>query len=176
MNNHVVIQFLDMCLSSNSIAANLYNVINGNLAQLLECENPWNLCTSVGIDNTSVNIGVRDSLKSRITKWNPVYFCGCPCHIIHNTTHKAGEAFTQSCGFDVKVFTIDLFYCFDKSTKRKNELLHFCEFCDQEYRKVMKHVSTRWLSLELAVERSLKQFPSLKSYFLSTDESQARFT
>ena len=96
VNDHVIIQFLDMCLSSNSTAAHLYNVINGNLAQPLECENPWNLCTSVGIDNTSVNIGVRDSLKLRITKRNPsVYFCGCPYHIIHNTTHKAGEAFTQ---------------------------------------------------------------------------------
>ena len=39
----------------------------------------------------------------------------------------------------------------------------------------MKHVSTRWLSLEIAVERSLKQFPSLQSYFKSEDESQARF-
>ena len=39
-NDHVIIQFLVMCLSSNSTAAHLYNVINGNLAQLLECENP----------------------------------------------------------------------------------------------------------------------------------------
>ena len=28
--------------------------------------------------------------------------------------------------------------------------------------------------MEIAVKRSLKQFPSLKSYYLSTDESQAR--
>ena len=176
LTGRIVTQFLDMCLSSSSTAADLYKVIDGKLAQLLECENPWNLCISVGIDNTSVDIRVRDSLKTRITKRNSsVYFCGCPCHIIHNTAQKASEAFTQSCGFDVEEFTIDLFYWFDKSTKRKNELLSFCEFCDQEYRKVIKHVSTRWLSLELAVERSLKQFPSLKSYFLSTDESQARF-
>ena len=100
----------------------------------MDCENPWSLCTSVGIDNTSVNIGVRDSLKSRITKRNSsVYFCGCPCHIIHNTAQKAGEAFTKSCGFDVEDFTVDLFYWFDKSTKRKNVLLSYCEFCDQEY-------------------------------------------
>ena len=176
VKGRIVTQFLDMCLSSSSTAADLYKVIDGKLAQLLECENTWDLCTSVGIDNTSVNIGVRDSLKTRITARNSsVYFCGCPCHIIHNTAQKAAEAFTQSCGFDVEEFTIDLFYWFDKSTKRKNELLSFCQFCDQEYRKVIKHVSTRWLSLELAIERSLKQFPSLKSYFLSTDESQARF-
>ena len=58
MNSHVVTQFLDMCLSSNPTVAHLYNVIDGKFAQLLECENPWNLCTSVGVDNTSVNIGL----------------------------------------------------------------------------------------------------------------------
>jgi len=71
----IVTQFLDMCLSSSSTAADLYKVIDGTLARLLDCENPWSLCTSVGIDNTSVNIGVRDSLKLRITNRNSsVYF------------------------------------------------------------------------------------------------------
>ena len=37
------------------------------------------------------------------------------------------------------------------------------------------YVSTRWLSLEIAVQRSLKQLPSLTSYFKSESESQARF-
>ena len=83
-------------------------MIDGKLAQLLEWENPWSLCTSVGIDNTSVNVGVRNSLKSRITQWNPsVYFCGCPFN----------EAFAKSCGFAVEDFTVDLYYWFDKSTK-----------------------------------------------------------
>ena len=93
-------------------------MIDGKLAQLLEWENPWSLCTSVGIDNTSVNVGVRNSLKSRITQWNPsVYFCGCPFNIIHNTAHKASEAFAKSCGFAVEDFTVDLYYWFDESTK-----------------------------------------------------------
>ncbi len=36
-------------------------------------------------------------------------------------------------------------------------------------------LSTRWLSLEIAVDRCLKQYPSLKSYFLSENETAARF-
>ena len=48
-----------------------------------------------------------------------VYFCGCPCHIIHNTAHNAVEAFTQSCGFDVEDFTIDLFYWLDNKQKER---------------------------------------------------------
>lgn len=70
---------------------------------------------------------------------------------------------------------IDIYFWFEHSTKRKNELRSFCDFCDQQYRKVIKHVSTRWLSLEIAIERCLKQYPSLKSYFLSNNEPQARF-
>ena len=31
----------------------------------------------------------------------------------------------------------------------------------------MKHVNTRWLSLEFAVDRTLRVYPGLRSYFLS---------
>ena len=76
------------------------------------------MCTSVGVDNTSVNICVRDSLKTRVVNRNPViYFNGCPCHIIHNAAQKAGDSFMECCGVDVEEFAIDLYYLFDKSTK-----------------------------------------------------------
>jgi len=39
-------------------------------------------------------------------------------------------------------------YWFDKSAKRKNELSEFCVFCDTTYEQVLKHASTRWLSLK----------------------------
>ena len=61
---------------------------------------------------------------------------------------------------------IDMYYFFDKSTKRKAELADYCTFCDIEFRKILKHVSTRWLSLETAVSRTLQQYPALKSMFL----------
>jgi len=96
-------------------------------------------------------------------------------HTCSVQAQKAAESFSQCCGFDVEEFVIDLYYWFDKSTKRKNGLYSYCNFCDQEYRDIVKHVSTRWLSLERAVERSLKQLPSLTSYFKSESESQARF-
>jgi len=69
--------------------------------------------------------------------------------------------------FDIEEIMFDNYYYFDKSTKRKSELLEYCVFCDTQYRKVLKHVSTKWLSLELAVDRVLRQYPGLRSYFLS---------
>lgn len=172
----VVTQFLDMCTLRSATAEAVYQVMDGVLSSLLELANPWSMCTSLGVDNTSVNTGVRNSLKTRIVQRNKaIFFNGCPCHVIHNAAQKSGIAFSTCCGFDAEEFAVDLYYWFDKSTKRKNELRSYNLFCDQEYRGMIKHVSTRWLTLELAVERSLKQYRGLKSYFLSEDESQARF-
>ena len=176
--NHskIVVQFLDMCTSTSATAEAIYGVMNETLTKLLESTNPWTTCTSVGVDNTSVNIGTRNSLKTRIVQRNSaIYFNGCPCHIVHNAAQKGGTAFARCCGFDAEEFAVDLYYWFNKSTKRKNELKSYNAFCNQEYRSMIKHVSTRWLTLELAIERSLKQYPGLKSYFLSEDESQSRF-
>lgn len=62
---------------------------------------------------------------------------------------------------------IDLYYWFEKSTKRKASLSEYCSFCDINYRKIVKHVNTRWLSLERATTRVLQQYDALRSYFLS---------
>ncbi len=71
---------------------------------------------------------------------------------------------------------VDVYFWFDYSTKRKSIPAEYTEFCNQEYRKILKHVSTRWLSLEKTITRVLKQYASLKSYFISEDQSgHARF-
>ena len=55
---------------------------------------------------------------------------GCPCHIACNTANTGGEAFTQEVGFDIEEVVVDLYYWFDKSTKRKSLLEEYCCFCD----------------------------------------------
>lgn len=169
----VMTQLLDMCLTSASTADAIYKKISETLTKFGV---DWEKCVAFGVDNTSVNLGRRNSIKTRVEQQNEsIYFMGCPCHMVHNTATKAAEAFESATNFDVEDVLVDLYYWFDKSTKRKNELSGFCEFCDVTYRAVVKHVSTRWLSLELAVQRALQQYPGLRSYFLSSDETQARF-
>lgn len=46
-------------------------------------------------------------------------------------------------------------------------LREFSDFCDVTYRKIVHHISVRWLSLQGAVDRTLKQYPALCSMFLS---------
>lgn len=87
--------------------------------------------------------------------------------------------YTAITGFDVEDFCVDIYYWFDKSTKRKQSLEEFRTFCDTAYPGMMKHVFTRWLSLDNAVSRVLQKYAGLKSYFDSNDDSnddsQARF-
>ena len=122
----IVTKFLNMCTTSSATAATISGTMDKTLARLLESTNPWTMRTSVGVNNTFVNIGTRNSLQTGIVQRNDaVYFNGCHCHIVHNAASKAGSAFAKHCrGFDPEEFAADLYYWFDKSinTCRKNEL------------------------------------------------------
>lgn len=86
-------QFLDMCLSSSSTAERIFSRME---EALLTHHVPWDNCVAIGLDNTSVNLGCRNSIKTRLLQKNPAsYVMGCPCHIVHNTAEKAGDAFAM---------------------------------------------------------------------------------
>ena len=164
----VVSQLLNMCTCKKNDAESLFGLIDDALKK--EDVN-WNNRVAIGMDNTSVNMGNHNSIKTRVLEKNwSVHGNGCPCHTIHNTAAKAAETFSEVAGFDIEDFLVDLHHYFDKSSKRKFTIKEFCLFCEQEYRKIIKYVSTRWLSLEAAVTRSLKIYSSLRSYFLSINE------
>ena len=169
----VKISLLDMCLSSESTAEKLFQGINDCLAGH---RIPWENCVAFSVDNTNVNMGKNNSILTRVKQQNPsVYFNGCQCHVVHSTSAAAAKAFNAVIGFDVEDLLVDIYHWFLYSTKRKCKLAEYAEFCDQEYRKILKHVSTRWLSLEKVVTRTLLQYQSLKTYFLSENDSAARF-
>ena len=50
-------------------------------------------------------------------------------------------------------------------------LSEFYDFVDIAYRILLSHSKTRWLSLMLGVDKMLRTYPALQSYFLSTKES-----
>lgn len=165
--------FLDMCLSTGGTANEVFEAIDSRMTSY---HIPWENCVAVGIDNTNVNVGKHNSIMTRVkAKNDAVYFSGCQCHVVHNTSAAAASTLTSLTGFDLEDLMVDVFYWFNYSTKRKSVLAEYAEFCDQEYRKILKYVSTRWLSLEKAITRVLKQYVSLRSYFLSEDDGQLRF-
>lgn len=170
-NEHGVVKtkFLSMCLLNAGTAIAYFE----KLEEVFVSNNiPWSNCIALSVDSASVNIGRHNSIKSRLESKNPsVYTLGCPCHFIHNAAHNAAKKLEVATGFDVEEFIVDIYYYFEHSTKRKGELHDYAAFCDVAYRKVLKHVSTRWLSLKTCIERILKQYPALRSYFLSQEES-----
>ena len=80
---------------------------------------------------------------------------GWPCHMAHSTVCHAKKAFEKSVIFNAEELFIDKYFHFDYSSKRKY-LLEFCAFCDQDFYKILKFHSTRWLGLSTCIERTLK--------------------
>ena len=93
----------------------------------------WKNVTGLGVDNTNSNISAHNSLKQKgLLKNKYIFLSGCPCHILHNAASKASTTFSEIAKFDVDDHSGDLYFWFDKSSKRKSGLLEYYEFCDQE--------------------------------------------
>ena len=136
---------------------------------------PWKNCIAFSVDNTSSNLGQCNSIKTWVLENNPdCYFLGCPCHILHNTAGKASSQLKEVSGFDIDDLAVGIFYYFDKSTKRKAALSDYTQFCDLACRKMLKHVTTRWLSSNTSVNRILSGYEGLRSYFLSEDDEDSK--
>ena len=66
----------------------------------------WDNCIGVSVDNTSVNLGKRNSIMTRVKQKNAAsYFMGCPCHILHNTCIKVAEVFAKVMKIVLKLLT-----------------------------------------------------------------------
>jgi hypothetical protein len=50
---------------------------------------------------------------------------------------------------------------------RVERLKEFCDFAEQEYKQILCYANVRWLLLLPALERILKIYPLLKSFFIS---------
>ena len=168
--NRVMTKFFSMNLlegTDASTAACMFDSVNN---QFEENGISWDHCMAIGLDNTNANIGQRNSIKSRAREKNPeIIIAGCPCHILHNASCKGSIAFSKCTGFDITDHCVDLYHWFDKSSKRKNILKEYYDFCDIEYGEIIKLVSTRWLCLEMCVNRELKKFEGLQSFFKSEE-------
>ena len=165
--SRLVTQFIDMCWTIGSSGDTAKSIFNKIGKVLRKCEITLCNCVGFSVDNTSTNMGIRNSIKSRALEKNDnCCFIGCPIHIHYNTAYGS-STFTKVSGVDAEDFRVNLYHFFDISFKRKSVLMEYTQFCNQEFRKILEHLNVRWQSLELAVDHLLKQYASLKSYFLS---------
>lgn len=117
-------------------------------------------------DNTNVNYGRHNGVFSVLQrKQGNLIKANCQAHVLHNAAkHAAGSLST-----DIEAFVLRVYSYFSGEAKRTAQLKEFFEFVGSEYLKILKHVPTRWISLFAALERCLRNFDALKSYFQSSD-------
>ena len=150
--NRVMTKFFDMSLIDGTDASTAEAMFQSIDNQLNNHDISWDYCLDIGLDNTNVNIGDHNSIKSRAKEKDGSFaIAGCPCHILHNALCKAGEMFSQVTNFDTEDHAVDLFHWFDKFRKQKSLLKELCEFCDTDYSKIIKFISTHWLCLKMSI-------------------------
>ena len=164
--------FYNMCVTSGRDASKAGSIFKAAQTKMEDDNIEFSQAVSLSVDNTNSMIGAHNSFACRCKDQNEnIYVLGCPCHLAHIAASNANDAFVEISGINVEDLLIDLYYWFEKNTKRKGVLVEYLEFCDQEYMKILKHSSTRWR----CVERCLKKYAGLKSYFLSENFADARF-
>ena len=65
-----------------------------------------------------------------------------PCYLANITARNANDGFSDMVGLNTKIFCIDAFNWLKRSSKRKEKLAEYFEFCDQKYQNAFKHRST----------------------------------
>ena len=89
----VCTRFLCMCMSSEANAETIFSKMEAALAKH---GISWENCVGINLDNTFINMGCHNSIKTRVQHANSaIYIMGCPCHIVHNIAGKANSAFAK---------------------------------------------------------------------------------
>lgn len=119
-------------------------------------------------DNASVNFGCKQSVFTKLKTLNSkIVKANCNAHVLHNTLKKLIDVI--HC--DVETTVTCVYSHFSISANRRVlQLQEFFDFVDLEYHDLLRHVTTRWLSLGPAIHRLLKPWPAIISYFQSLGE------
>ena len=151
--------FTDSTIAKNTIA----NLIEKLVTDL---DIKYKVTVFLG-DNCNTNFGglqrkgttnVFALLKKRL---NPgLIGIGCPVHILHNAVSHGLDQFDL---FDFDSIVLKFFNHFKIYTVRIEELKDFCEFVEINYRELLNHSKSRFLSLFPAVHCVLQMFKPLKS-------------
>ena len=143
----VVTRFLAMSVCNVATAQALFDAMEG---ELNSHSIPW--CNVIGFasDTDSVMVGAHNSVLSRLRQKQPkVFSFGCICHL----AALCSVAGLKKLPVSVDELLIDIFYHFKHSSKRWAEFSEILqEFDEIKPLRVLKHCSTRWLSLKRCIK------------------------
>ena len=128
-----------------------------------------NKMSAYAADNASVNYGKHNSVYQKLKlAQKDVLAANCLAHILHNATRYAAG----SLDVDIENVVLKVYSHFSISASRTAQLKEFCEFVEVEECNLLRHVVTRWLSLLPSIDRILKYWKPLTSYFQSLGEEE----
>ncbi|CAF4037025.1 unnamed protein product [Rotaria sordida] len=123
--------------------------------------------TSIGADNINTNYGRYHSVFSIMKLEILNLFKGnCFCHILSNSVKTSHHYLPV----DVESYLSQLYSHFSSSSKRVAELKEYFEFVEEDYLRLLQHIKIRWLSLYNSIDRLLKVYDPLSSYFFENDK------
>jgi hypothetical protein len=119
----------------------------------------------LGSDGPNVNKAVWRLINSELiqTRSKGLVDIGtCNLHIVHNAFLKG----LKELGDDVSELIINIFYFFDGLPSRWSDYRNIQIKHNVPTKCFLKHVPSRWLTLEAAAARLIEQWPAVNEYFL----------
>ena len=153
----VITALLQICSNKEcqSTGENIFNLMDDCLQSY---DVPWKNAICFSPDNAAVMIGVKKGVAAYIRQKQPkIFVLGCVCHLLNIASEKA----SSKLGFPLDQLIIDIYYFLEKSSKRHKDLKKMQVDCGLADHKFLKHVCTRWLSLEKCIGRLIEQWPAL---------------
>lgn len=149
------------------------DIIVDYLKEVLSCNDLNKKIVAFCADNTNCNFGGKNRkginnvyAKLNLSVGRQLIGIGCGAHIIHNAIKTAADCLPV----DFECIIVKIYSFFYIYSIRVEVLKEFCDSTDTEYQKLLGYSKTRWLALMPALERILKMFQPLKTYFLSIDK------
>ena len=140
-------KFYDKCVTTGANSGKAENLFSAIDSKVKNDGVNWDNLVSIGLDNINSNMGICNSIKSRILEKNSdVFVASCSCHLAHLAAGAGGQAYQGIMDFDMEDHQVDMYYFFKNSTRRKGILLEYFEFMCQEWENMFRFVKTRWLS------------------------------
>ena len=159
--NGISIKLIDF----QSIPGETSDILRDSVLYTLKRFNLESKIVAICADNTNTNFGgaARRGVNNLYAKLKDsihphILGIGCSAHILNNTVQNAVDL------LPIEIESIIVY------TVRVEILKEFCEESEIEYRKLLGYSKTRWLTLLPAIERVIKLYPALRSYFLSLDK------
>jgi hypothetical protein len=135
----------------------------------VENDIPWSNLIAFGCDNANVMVGKNNGVYGHLLRKNAhIALANCTLHLIHIAAEKAANMLP----IPVSDILIDIHYYLRKSSKRQTQLQKFQELHGLEARKILKHVCTRWLSIDRCIDRLLAHWDALLDFFKAEEKEK----